>query len=307
MISYVILMNLSTRQLQAFLQVARIGNITRAAEQTHMTQAGLSILLREMEKQLDCRLFDRTTRMVSLTDAGRRLLPVAERVVAELGAVAAELGDASRRTRRTLRIAATPLVSSNMLPKVFSMFSAAHPDVSLKLFDADLASVEKLVHAGDADLGLGFFFRQTPGIVRVPVGKFRLMRVSPAGTAAPGTMGTVPWSALKQMPLIGLPATNPIQQLIETELSKIGRGHEDRPTFNFFETLISMVAAGYGTTVIPTFAMVACRRHRVATDLLVKPAVTLDFYQVAKRGTQHSAAAADFRRVLMDALPALIA
>ena len=42
-------------------------------------------------------------------------------------------------------------------------------------------------------------------------------------------------------------------------------------------------------------------------DLLVKPAVTLDFYQVAKRGTQHSAAAADFRRVLVDALPALIA
>ncbi len=299
-------MNLSTRQLQAFLHVARIGNITRAAEQTHMTQAGLSILLREMEKQLDCRLFDRTTRMVSLTDAGRRLLPVAERVVAELGAVATELGDAGRSTRHTLRVAATPLVSSNMLPKVFSLFHAVHPEITLKLFDADLASVEKLVHEGKADLGLGFFFRQAPGIVRVPVGKFRLMRVAPAD--APGTagMGTAPWASLRATPLIGLPASNPVQQLIEGELAKIGRGHEDRPTFNFFETLISMVEAGYGSTVIPTFAMVACRRHRVATDLLVKPAVSLDFYQIARRGTQDSAAAAAFRRTLVETLPTLI-
>jgi DNA-binding transcriptional LysR family regulator len=48
-------MNLSTRQMRAFLQVARMGNFTRAAEQAHITQAGLSILIREMEKQLGCR------------------------------------------------------------------------------------------------------------------------------------------------------------------------------------------------------------------------------------------------------------
>lgn len=87
-------MNLSTRQLRAFLQVARVGNFTRAAEQAHITQAGLSILIREMERQLGCRLFDRTTRVVSLTPAGRRLLPVVERMVTDLDDVAAELGAA---------------------------------------------------------------------------------------------------------------------------------------------------------------------------------------------------------------------
>jgi DNA-binding transcriptional LysR family regulator len=65
-------MNLSMRQMRAFLHVARIGNFTRAAERAHMTQAGLSTLVREMERQLGARLFDRTTRMVSLTTAGRR-------------------------------------------------------------------------------------------------------------------------------------------------------------------------------------------------------------------------------------------
>jgi DNA-binding transcriptional LysR family regulator len=113
-------MNLSTRQMRAFLQVARLGNFTRAAEQAHITQAGLSILIREMEKQLGCRLFDRTTRVVTLTPSGRRLLPVVERLVTDLDDVAAQLGAEGDEARQTLRIAATPLVSSHLLPQVFN-------------------------------------------------------------------------------------------------------------------------------------------------------------------------------------------
>ena len=87
-----ILMNLSTRQMRAFRHVARTGSFTRAAELAHMTQAGLSILVREMERQLGVRLFDRTTRVVQLTAAGRRMAPVAERVLHELDGVTDNLG-----------------------------------------------------------------------------------------------------------------------------------------------------------------------------------------------------------------------
>ena len=73
------------KQLQYLVALSAHLNFTRAAEQAHITQAGLSILIREMEKQLGCRLFDRTTRMVSLTPAGRRLLPVVERLLTDLG------------------------------------------------------------------------------------------------------------------------------------------------------------------------------------------------------------------------------
>src|SRR5688500_18016150 len=131
-------MNLSMRQMRAFLHVARIGNFTRAAEQAHMTQAGLSTLVREMERQLGVRLFDRTTRMVGLTAAGRRLLPVVERVLGELDEVTGRLGAEGDEARQTLRVAATPLVSSNLLPQVFARFRESHPRIRLRLFDADL-------------------------------------------------------------------------------------------------------------------------------------------------------------------------
>ena len=300
-------MNLSTRQMRAFLQVARLGNFTRAAEQAHITQAGLSILVREMEKQLGCRLFDRTTRVVSLTPEGRRLLPVVERLVTDLDDVAAELGAAGDASRRTLRIAATPLVSSHQLPQVFTTYRPAHPHVSLRLFDADLRDVEAMVTAGDADMGLGFFFKAAAGLERTPVGRFHLMRVEPSGDEAdgPAAVGTAPWSALRSAELIGLPAGNPIQKVIDQHLATIGRADAQRPAFNFFGTLISMVEAGFGSAVMPTFALAACRRHRVRTDVLVKPKVGLDFYRIAKRGAHETEAIQAFVATLEKALPAL--
>ncbi|MET3462207.1 MULTISPECIES: LysR family transcriptional regulator [Variovorax] len=301
-------MNLSTRQLRAFLQVARVGNFTRAAEQAHITQAGLSILIREMERQLGCRLFDRTTRVVSLTPAGRRLLPVVERMVTDLDDVAAELGAEGDAARQTLRIAATPLVSSNLLPQVFASFREAHPQVSLRLFDADLRDVEAMVAAGEADVGLGFFFKAAPGLAREPVGRFHLMRVAPmdeAGDGEPGGVGSAPWSALRGAELVGLPPGNPIQKVIDQHLAAIGRADAQRTAFNFFGTLIAMVEAGFGTAVMPTFALAACRRHRVRTDVLTKPKVGLDFYRITKRGAYETEAMQAFVTTLEKALPEL--
>ncbi len=293
--------------MRAFLHVARIGNFTRAAEQAHITQAGLSILIREMEKQLGCRLFERTTRVVSLTPEGRRLLPVVERLMTDLDDVAAELGAAGDAARRTLRIAATPLVSSHLLPQVFSTFRAAHPQVSLRLFDADLRDVEAMVAAGDADMGLGFFFKAAPGLERTPVGRFQLMRVSRLDDDAdvPPGVGTAPWSSLRGAELVGLPPGNPIQKVIDQHLATIGCADAQRPAFNFFGTLISMVEAGFGTAVMPTFALAACRRHRVRTDVLAKPKVGLDFYRITKRGAHETEAMQAFVATLVKALPEL--
>ena len=299
-------MNLSIRQMRAFLHVARIANFTRAAEQAHMTQAGLSTLVREMERQLGCRLFDRTTRMVSLTAAGRQLLPVVERVVTDLDDVTSRLGVEGDLARQTLRIAATPLVSSNLLPQVFGQFRESHPAIHLKLFDADLRHVEEMVVQGEAEMGLGFFFKAAPGLERTPVGRFHLMRVMRAESEqASQATGTMPWSSLRSAELVGLPPDNPIQKVIDVHLGAIGRADAQRPAFNFFGTMISMVEAGFGTAVMPTFALAACRRHRVRTDVLVRPKVELDFFRITKRGAHESEAMRAFGNTLVKALPAL--
>lgn len=190
---------------------------------------------------------------------------------------------------------------------MFSTFRAAHPQVSLRLFDADLRDVEAMVAAGDADMGLGFFFKAAPGLERTPVGRFQLMRVSRLDDDAdvPPGVGTAPWSSLRGAELVGLPPGNPIQKVIDQHLATIGRADAQRPAFNFFGTLISMVEAGFGTAVMPTFALAACRRHRVRTDVLAKPKVGLDFYRITKRGAHETEAMQAFVATLVKALPEL--
>jgi DNA-binding transcriptional LysR family regulator len=299
-------MNYSFRQLKAFLLVSELGNFTRAAERMHITQAGLSVMMRELETQFGSRLFDRTTRNVGLTAAGERLLPAAQSAVEQLELAAATIGDIGLQARQTLRVAATPLVSSHLLPHVFGAFRRKHPHVNLQLQDDDLGRVHALVESGEADFGLGFFFKAERGIERTLLCSFSLMRVSPLGAGrAPRRqkVGRANWDTLREECLIGLPRDNPIQQFVDNHLAKIGRANEDRACFRHFDTLIGMVEAGMGSTVIPSFALLACRHRQVATDILVEPEESLGFYRISKRGRAKPALMADFSDTLVSLLP----
>ena len=76
--------NLTLRQLRAFAAVAKLGSFTAAATRMHLTHSALSVLVRELERELGARLFDRHTRRLLLTEAGHELLPYATRVLADL-------------------------------------------------------------------------------------------------------------------------------------------------------------------------------------------------------------------------------
>ena len=71
------MIDFSSRQLRAFVLVARYRSFSRAAAALFITPSGLSLLIRELERQLGVRLFDRTTRQVELTTAGSEMLAVA--------------------------------------------------------------------------------------------------------------------------------------------------------------------------------------------------------------------------------------
>lgn len=296
-------MNFSLRQLQVFLHVARIGNFTRAAEKVHMTQAGLSILIREMENQLDCRLFDRTTRTVTLTEAGQELLPVAQRVVSDLESVIDRLNKTAQRTRQVLRLAAPPLVSSGTLPRVFQRFSETHPHAELRLFDCRQPQVISAVADGEVDMGLGIFFRPPANLECRQLAQFRLMKASPSTGPAATLQRTASWSSLKDAKLIGLPPVDDITRFVKPHLDKIGRGDEELPTFQSLDTLIAMVGAGVGTAIVPTQVLETCQRHHVTTELLIKPAVNLGFYQLTRRGIKQSPLMHAFCEAVQAVLP----
>lgn len=115
------------------------------------------MLVKELERQLGVRLFERTTRAVALTDAGRLLQPYAERVVTELRQLGVALQGSTLASRSTLTIAATPVIATCLLPKVVAEFARKHPEVRIQVMDGSLDSVRQAVLEGHANMGMAIF------------------------------------------------------------------------------------------------------------------------------------------------------
>jgi DNA-binding transcriptional LysR family regulator len=93
-------MNVDLHQLRIFVAVARLGNFTRAAERLSLSQPSLSLHVRQLEQDLQVRLFDRSTRSVALTRAGDDFLPIAERLLDDFQSAVAAVTDLAARSAR---------------------------------------------------------------------------------------------------------------------------------------------------------------------------------------------------------------
>lgn len=282
-------MNVTSRQLKAFLLTARHQSFSRAAEQLCITQSGMSMLVRELEEQLGFRLFERTTRRVALSAAGARFLPAAERSLHELEAAAALARRAASAPRR-LAIGATPFIAARLLPAALAAYGARDPGLQLELRDGARAQLVAALLAGELDLALGCFLPPAPGLRRTPLHRFALMLAQPPGGAAP--LARAPrWDDLAGRRLLGGPPESPLQQLIERQLQRLRRRPAPAMPLSYVETQIALVEAGAGCAVLPSFCLAACRERKVALQPLRDPEVPVDLEQVARAGHEPPAAA----------------
>jgi DNA-binding transcriptional LysR family regulator len=288
-------MNFSVRQLRAFVTIAQLRSFTRAAEQLHISQPGLSGMMRDIEEQLDCRLFDRTTRAVALTAHGEALLPVATRVLADLDAAATSLGELSSLGRVRLVVGTTPVIASSILPAACAEFAQVHPGVHVEVHDLDREQVRVRVQNGELDAGFGVFLDAASGIRRLPLLKTSLALVTPGGRSQEGV--SVRWSELAGRRFLALPPHNPIQQLVDAHLPAGARA--TGPAYHQLHTLLAMVEAGAGDAVLPSFVAAAATRYRVALRAIVRPKVDVDFYEITKSGRPRSTLLADFGECLV--------
>src|SRR5690606_28957429 len=112
-------MNLTMRQLRAFLAVAEQGNFTRAAQKLHVTQAGLSGMMLELASEAGAQLFVGTTRRVEITEGGGSVLRYATTALHNLDDAERRLGFLNDQGRSRLGIGLTPLVASTVLPALW--------------------------------------------------------------------------------------------------------------------------------------------------------------------------------------------
>lgn len=146
------LANFTLRQLEVFEAVARLGNVSRAAEELHLSQPAASMAIRSLEKALDVALFERTKRGLELTDAGRSLRPRVHSVIA----VAADLGRGLGVTSPppTLRIAASSTISKYLLAQWINPLLEEEPETHIHIQTMNSMEVLESVDNLEADLGM---------------------------------------------------------------------------------------------------------------------------------------------------------
>jgi len=140
--------------LETFVEVARCGSVTRAAEGLYLSQPSVSGRLRALESELGESLLVRTPRGVRLTDAGRELLPYAERAVRAFQDGRAALAELREARAGSLALGAAPAVSTYFLPQILKQFATLHPGVRLSVRTGHSEEVLTMVLEEQVQVGL---------------------------------------------------------------------------------------------------------------------------------------------------------
>ena len=147
-------MQLSLRQFEVFLAVARAKSFRGAAEVLHLSQPALSQHVAELERGLGARLFDRLGRRVALTEAGRILEQHALRLFATLTSAREAIADLGGLKRGSLLVGASTTPGIYVLPSVIASFQERHPGITLSLQIANSRVIEERIRGNELDLGV---------------------------------------------------------------------------------------------------------------------------------------------------------
>lgn len=143
------------RQVEAFLAVAELHNFSAAADRLGLTSQAVSQLVAELELQLGFRLFDRTTRRVAVSSAGRDFLPSAQTLMRHVQGAYSVADDLRNRAAGVLRIGAPLVLACTAVPEAITAFQETRPRVVVRVRDLAVDQLVDSVAAGDVDLALG--------------------------------------------------------------------------------------------------------------------------------------------------------
>lgn len=270
-------MNVTIRQLRAFVAVAQLSGFSAAATRLHLTQSALSALVRTLEQEMGVPLFERTTRSVKLTDAGREFLPHAEKMLTELHRAVAGTRQQAERARGRLVIAVSPTFAWTLLPGLLAQYREDNPHVHVVLRDeATPRQIRRLVQEGEADIGIGPLERGERGWFAIDVlMDDELMLACPAAHPLAASE-RVAWGELGDLPLIGFARDNALETVIEQSLAASGARLHTLYEVASIATAAALVAQGLGVAILPSYARQLQLGERIRFRPLVDPVVKRD-------------------------------
>ncbi|HEY3179051.1 MAG TPA: LysR family transcriptional regulator [Casimicrobiaceae bacterium] len=285
--------NINLRQLRAFMTIGVLGSFTRAADALHTTQPALSAQIRELEAELGLRLFDRNTRSVSPTQAGRDLLPIVEKILADIGVVAAHAQNVVQRNIGRIAIAALPSVSSTLLPQAVVRFRTQFPGVTVALKDSLAEGIVEMIRNDDVDFGVTSSPASDAQLEFTPLASDRMVALLPRDHPL-ASARRLRLADLLDTPLILMNRDSSVRRIVDAACVSLGRMATPAYEPAFMATAIGMVRAGLGATLLPSSALEIAAAADLVVQKLDAPELTRQIGVLRKRTRSLSPAADSF-------------
>jgi DNA-binding transcriptional LysR family regulator len=240
-------------QVEGFLEVARRGSVSRAAEALFVTQPTLTARLHSLERELGAPLFVRTPHGMRLTDAGRAWVPFAERALRALVDGRDVLEQVKSASAGHLMIGAAPAVSTYILPGLLEQFVASHPKVEVSVRTGHSEDVVDLVLRDEVQIGLGRAIRH-PDLELLPFHTEELVLVcSPDHHFAPRR--SVAMEAVANEKLIMFDITSSYYEITQAAFLSAGVKLRGLMELDSIEAAKKMVERGLGVALLPRTAV----------------------------------------------------
>lgn len=246
---------MNATQLRAFLAVAQTSSFSRAAEALHLTQPAVSKRVAQLEDELATRLLDRIGRQVSLTEAGRALLPRAQHILAEMEDSRRAIQNLAGEIAGPLRLGTSHHIGRHHLPAVLRHYSTRHPAVELDLHFLDSETACAAVSQGDLELAvITLPLTPPPELATVPIWDDPLRFV--CGPTHPlARAKRIAATELARHPAL-LPARGTAtREILERHFAPLGAEIKTSLSTNYLETLKTMASIGLGWSLLPRTLM----------------------------------------------------
>ena len=262
------------RQLRAFVAVADAGSFSAAALMLHLSTSAVSLLVRELETSVGFRLFERTTRRVSLTRQGAEFLLAARRALGELQQLTIQAHDISHRVDSRVTIAAPPVLAATMLAPLLAKLRATQPEIVVQPLDCSVEKLGEAVLNGRADLALGPTLAVAKIEIEVLFGSPWVIWVGPDHELA--SRQQVQWPELAKAGVVV--ATHDYDHYQALAIERISPEQHFTPDLvvENVTTALGMAAAGLGAALCPAYVESMARYWSLVKLPLTSPSVVRD-------------------------------
>lgn len=292
-------MNITLRQLRAFVALAETGSFTDAAASLHVTQSALSGLIKELEQTLGVQVVNRSTRRVGLAEVGREFYPLAARLLQDLDGALDTIADLKALKRGLVRIAAPQLMSASVLPEVIAGFKQQYPDIEIRLLDCMVEHVLSKVHSGEVDFGVGPERESSADIEAQTLFEIPFVVVFRPDHPL-NKKKRVTWDDALRFPVIALKGEFTHRLRVDLHESLHDEALNPANEVGFMTTAFAMVSAGLGVTTCLPYASSLIRLHQLQSRPLQDPVVRRKFFVFTRRDRPLSPAAQRFSEYLFE-------